>query len=618
MVTVRINNTGVNIDVQGQVTYVKQVSDIADITKANSSYTWQIKFPKTPTNVKAFQMLGIAGSSSTTPYDKIICQILDNGILIEPNGNLIITETAGNEYKGHVKAGIIDFLQDLSNDSIADVVDLSSLGHLNTPTNIIDSFTDNLPYKYIVAYYNGQQIPDVSGITNLNPFALVPSIDVKYLWDAIFSHYGWTYSGNFSLEDFWMTYPNAIGYSSDSAIQVLDVAYPEQTIMFNGEPNGTRLRNLALNVLSIDNDFIEQLPSPNGYAFRITETGNYNIKASLTGQVFPIFPPPIDIMWQVFIGGQYQPVYVESGEEIDFPIQVEANTLIYITFYSTRFPYSRTEITAGYLKIETRGVQQVDFSEALIKIKVKDFFKEIMIRNSLTPFIDVENKAIKFRTLDERLTAPAIDWSSKYVERKSEKYVYESYAQDNILKHKYNDPNVDYADGHLIVDNENQPAEKNLYSSFSYAPEQELTQITTNANTYNVQNFRMFDVEVEVDENDDLIANYKQLKDRFYFIRTEQKNETIYVLGQLASEFPLAIYSEVFADIVSNQFANIGQLINNAKIESINLALSKADVVGLDFFRRYYFEQEKAYFLLNNLSWKSGDICDGEFVKINS
>lgn len=617
MVTVRINSTGENIDVQGQVTYVKQVSDIADVTKANSSFTWQLTFPKTPTNVKAFQMLGIAGTSSTTPYDKIICQILDNGMLIEPNGNLIITETTEKEYKGNVKAGIIDFLQDISNDNIADVIDLSTLGHLNTPTNIIDSFTADLPYKYIVAYYNGQQLADISGKTNLLPFALVPSIDVKYLWDKIFEHYGWTYEGNFSLDDIWMTYPNAIGYSSDEAITALDATVPQHIVQNPSSPPYQLFNVENINVNTIDPQFVQV--QPNGFVFSIQETGNYNIRASLKGSVYLYFggaPVKVsEIKWKVIVGGQFEPIFFDSGEEIDFPIFADAGTPIYIVFYTPFHPFSYFNIEEGFLEIETRGIQQIDFSEALIKIKVKDFFKEIMIRNALTPFVDVENKSIRFRTLDERLNANVINWTDKYVERKSEKYVYESYAQDNILKHKYNEPNVDYGDGVIVVGNENQPAEKPLYSSFTYAPEENLVVINE---TYNVQNFRMFDVEVEVDENDDLIANYKQLKDRFYFIRSQQFEDDIYVLGVLATEFPLAVYSEVFADIVDDKFMNIGQLINNAKILTIELALSKADVVGLNFYRRYYFEQEKAYFLLNNLTWKSGDICTGEFVKINS
>ena len=34
--------------------------------------------------------------------------------------------------------------------------------------------------------------------------------------------------------------------------------------------------------------------------------------------------------------------------------------------------------------------------------------------------------------------------------------MYENYAE-NLVKHKYNDENQDYADGVIVVDNENQP-----------------------------------------------------------------------------------------------------------------------------------------------------------------
>ena len=62
----------------------------------------------------------------------------------------------------------------------------------------------------------------------------------------------------------------------------------------------------------------------------------------------------------------------------------------------------------------------------------------------------------------------------------------------------------------------------------------------------------------------------------------------------------------------------MNQLIDNAKIIDINLKMSIADVVMLDFYKRYYFEQEAAYFILNSLTWKSGNLASGEFVKINS
>ena len=625
MVTVRIDSTGEELDVIGTIAFVKQVNDIGDITKATSSYTWQLTFPKSPRNTTILKGLGIAGSTSTIPYDKIVCQILYNGQTVEPNGNLMITETVGKDYKGHVKAGLIDFLQDISNDKISDVIDLSSLNHLNTVQNIIDSFTADLPYKYIIAYYNGQKLSNhISGVTDLNPFALVPSISIKYLWDAIFAHYGWTYSGNFNFDDLWMTYPEAIAYSTDGSITALETNYNAQNI---SQTDAFPLPS----VVNIDNDFVTQ----SSVNFVVQQTGNYRLKASVDGRTkYSYFGDYfyIPFLFQIKVSGMENTNFVSSRDGNEFEIDVTLTAGSLVTLYIERAPVSnsgahfiRHEVYSGWMSIQALGVQEIDFSSALIKIKVKDFFKEMMVRNALTPFVDVENKAIRFRTLDERLTAPKIDWTKKYVKQgRSEKYVYNQYAQKNIIKHKYNDPNEDWANGVLLVNNQNQPEEKDLYNSFTYAPEQTLVEYNgTNFPSYFVQNFRMFDVEVsEVPGEDpdtlDLIADYKQLKDRFYVIKSEQRIDDIYILGELAEEFPLAVYSEVFGDIVFDDYSNMNQLIDNAKILTIDLALSLVDVVMLDFYKRYYFEQEAAYFILNSLTWKPNELARGEFVKINS
>lgn len=616
MVQVRLKDTGQFLDVQGTIAFVKQVADMGDITKANSSYSWQLTFPKTPNNFKIFKGLGIAGSTSRTPYEKIVCELLYNGQTIESNGNLIITETKGDEYRGHVKAGIIDFLQDVSNDKISDVIDLSDLSHENTVSNIIASFTAGLPYKYIVAYYNGSPLADESGITNLNPVGLVPSISIKYLWDLIFEHYGWTYSGNFDLTDIYMTYPNGITYSEDAASIVLS-SNRDSSIRTSMSYFKATLPNVTI----IENDYVAQI---NSSSFTITETGNYNFKANATA-VAKYSVGLYSSLYMVSITGQpsFGLLMADGNNPFDITLTIQAGSVVSIDIvrpFNSNF-YQHTDLISASLEIRALGVETIDFSQALIKVKVKDFFKEIMVRNALTPFVDVENKAIRFRTLDERLSAPVVDWSNKYVTKgRSEKYVYESYAQKNIIKHKYNDPNVDWADGILLVDNANQPDEKNLYSSFSYAPEEGLIEFHgTNFTTYYVQNFRMFDVEIQEDgDTGDLIPKYKQLKDRFYFIKAEQRIDDIYVLSNLAEEYPVAAYSEVFADIVDVDYVNMNQLIDESKIIEIELNLTPIDMVMLDLYKRYYFEQEKAYFILNKVTWKPNELAKAELIKINS
>lgn len=621
MISVRIKDTGRVLDTTGNITFTFQQADVGDITTINSSYSWTIRFPKTPTNNAVFKLLGISGSDSLVPYTRTVCEILENGVMIEPNGNLIITEVTDKEYKGHIKAGIIDFLQALANDNISDVIDLSSLAHLNTPVNIIDSFTADLPYKYIVAYYNGQLLADEAGLSNLNPFALVPCIDVKYLWDKIFQKYGWTYSG-LDLTGLWMTYPNAIGYDTQGAVEVVDGDYTYKYKYVYNVPFNTPIVAEPITINSIDTNFFEAHPNEPG-VFICKQTGNYNIKAKFCAtKYFYLSGVSHDVgkaSWRVIVSSQTVEGEIDNCDDewdLDYTI-FEGDTVRLVYTFSDLTTYIITE--GGFLTIETRGVQPVDFSEAFIKLKVKDYFKEILIRNARIPFTDVENKHITLKSVDELLLqSPVVDWSEKYVRRRSVKYSYKNYARHNWLKHKYNDANESWADGDLVVHNENLDSEKTLYQSFSYAPEQGLVEYVSSDGAFYVQNFRMFDVEVQVDENDDLIANYKQLKDRYYFIREKQVEANIYVLFNLATEFPVAIYSENLADITQMHYQNMTQLINNAQIIEVDLLINVNDIAQLDFFRRYYFEQEKAIFIMNKLTYKGGGVSTAEFIKINS
>lgn len=93
MVEVILLETGDRLDVVGDVNYTKMVSDIGDISKVNTSFTWSLRFPKTPRNTMALDGLGINGSESTKPYETIKVALIENGFPILRNGNLQITET---------------------------------------------------------------------------------------------------------------------------------------------------------------------------------------------------------------------------------------------------------------------------------------------------------------------------------------------------------------------------------------------------------------------------------------------------------------------------------------------------------------------------------------------
>lgn len=622
MVKILLNETGKELDILGgKITFVKQVGDIGDITSINASYSWQFKFPKTPTNTIALEGLGFTGDRSRFPYTKNRCTIIDNGVAIATNCLLIVKETA-DEYKAYVQEGVVEFFQAVSSDKISEVIDLTDLSHTSDVSTIIASFTANLPYKYIIASYNGPPLANVSGYTNLNPLGLVPSVNLKYLWDKIFEYYGWTYEGSFDLSDKWMTYPTAKSYEDANNIQVLEVNAQPYTYSTLNDQDQHRIR---WNIIGIVTPYISYLtPTDQRHTIVFGEPGNYRIKFNIKGyfrRYFPYITYPFETILR--INGVDYPLAVNSSDDDDYTTWdfiAYTNTIVQlIAVNPTHHGGQIVVFPDSHCTIETLGVQQIDFSEALIKYKVKDFFKEVMTRFSLTAFVDTINKHIKFMSLEERLDADFINWSDKYVRRKSESYIYENYAQNNYMKHKYNEEEADYFDGILQVDNKNLPIEKELYKSNIYAPLEELVVYDKGGgNTYQVNNFKMFDIDVKEDpETGDLLADYKALKDRFYIIQDVIANWTIYILGTPVTSFPLAITTgNTYNEIVINKYGRITELLKDARLHSFELHLSKWDVATLNLQKKYYFKQEAGYYLLNKLIYKTDQLCTGEFVRI--
>lgn len=223
-------------------------------------------------------------------------------------------------------------------------------------------------------------------------------------------------------------------------------------------------------------------------------------------------------------------------------------------------------------------------------------------------------------SLDDRLDAPAIDFSDKYIKRKKESYLYNTYAKNNLLKHKYDIEGDDYDDGNLIVNNANLESEKTLFQGNTFAPLDEFVTYNGVVNAeYEVTNFKMFEIDIKEDTaTGDLIAAYKPLKNRFYFMESEQRADSIRILGVLQVGFPIAKINAVsYKSIVGLKYQKISQLIERTKVHEIELALAPFHIATLDLKKRYYFTQEHAYYLLNNVRYVSGNKSIGEFILIS-
>src|SRR5690606_20647669 len=222
MVAIQIYETNRELEIlDPSITYVKTAGDLGSITDINSSYSWTFKIPKSPQNTEELEGLGLVGSGSRKPYQKVYVNLLDNGFPIVIKGILNIQNTPDDFYNAYVQEGFIDFIKDINNKTIGEGLDLTDLDHTRNYETIVDSFDLSLPYAYLIADVNGAYLNNVSNTINLNPLYMAPYANAGYLFDLIFSTYGWTFGASQavidSINNTWMSYPSEVVLNTDES-----------------------------------------------------------------------------------------------------------------------------------------------------------------------------------------------------------------------------------------------------------------------------------------------------------------------------------------------------------------------------------------------------------------
>ena len=629
MVTVHVIDTGQSLEATDeQVTYVKKSGDLGDITTINSSYTWSMKFPKSPKNTQTLQGLGLVGSGSLSPYQKIYVNLLDNGFPVVLNGLLNVRET-GNDYGIYIQEGFVDFLKDVKTDTIGGNLNLFALNHVRDYNTIVDSYQLNKPYKYLLAAVNGSYLANVASTTNISTTHMIPYARVGFIWDLIFTTYGWTFDFNNDVRDSingtWMSYPSEI---------LLDDSAP--TLVINGEVTISDVYPVANNSYheimfdtqtTVNTAYMSRTSGGFGNSWIVNQYGTYKFSYFTTGFVRTLtyFGQIVDTFYyeDIYVNGVFRERGNTSATTDVYETQLLLNQGDIVTIVAKPNFYNAdtdVRLQGGEITIEYLDINEVSFTTALIKLKISDFMKEVMIRESLTAFVDPVNRHISFKTFDERLDADVIEWSQYFKERTKETYLYQSYAQKNWLRHKYDNDIDDFNDGQLAVVNENIEQEKDLYKSFSFSPDDVLRTWKSANVEYQVPLLRMFEIETETDTvTGDLIFTYKRLKDRFYFVKEHTPNRDVYIDGNLRSNNSpfVSLSGATFVQIANTKYSRFNEISDTAKVHEIELALSLSEILRLDMTKRYYFSQEAGIYILNSLSWKSGNINKGTFIRLN-
>jgi hypothetical protein len=608
-----INGFDIEIEPDEKIARTLQVNDILSLNNRQTNYTNTFSVRKTDANKRAFDFLGVVGIISLLPYQlNEVYLYTDDGECIVHKGRAVVQST-DKDYKINIYDGNIDLYKAIENKSLGDL-NLSEIDHSKLLSTVVNSFTANLPYKYIVADYNGKMIYNNNRI---NVDYLVPSAKASYLWNKIFDTYGFTYSGSiFNTVDFtnlWLTYPK-FEVITEAPVQIFN----QTTQLFtNNAPPGFNYIVPLTATYSIDINSLATVNPGVVFFYYFDEEGNTINSGTVSTLSLFINGVPVanqnttPLNLNLNIGD-----VVDWGYEPPFELWQVEGAVGYSASFAGNFQFQL--IVSQY-----QGVT-ISFTNELKDFSIKDFITEILNRFGLTPFKDKYTNNYRFLTLQELLqNNQIVDWSrekNKFVEKISERYVYGSYAQENNFTYKYNDNESDYYNSEILINNLNLADNKVVVNSRFFAPEKDRSILIHDlqTNVYKIWN-------KEIKDNGSI--EYRGLQKRYYLMR--EALHTFTTNTQIGSEslgthqsittIPVeSFYNLRMEDVIRNYYGNIGAVLNFSKIIDATIYLNETDIANMDFSKLYWIKQLSSYYILNKVNnfIKTG-VTKVELIKVD-
>lgn len=603
-----------------EIPLTKQVNDIASISDRQANFSKQLKLENTANNVRGLEYLPVVGSTTDIPYrqNKALLLNADSGEFIIYNGWAVILSSDDKYTTIAIYDGVIDFYKAISNKSMSEM-DLTEIDHFRTIHTISDSINNLLPYKYIIADYNGGAT--IEGQANINADYLIPAVNVEWLWNKIFETFGFTYTGEIfnlpAFKDLWLTYPKGTTVGLDVVVPLLDVTQADILSYTEGQQLiKLDLVNYLLTQgsLQLDPQNYEYFICPQDGQILITNinslTGTY-IRLAGENPNDPAFDM-IDLKQRLVVEhrdtntlytlnqGQSMYIPVNEGDELYFYVGVRYNAQ-----YGGWPDYV---FDSAAFKLELYQGEKIDFKGAFEKLLIKDFISEVLWLLNLTPFKNRYTNNIHFMTFEERvLTAEVEDWSDKFNKQVSEKYVLSNYGKLNYLKHKYNASNADYNDSAFVIENVNLKDSADVIRSKFYTNEFE-SEFILDGNK-KLKKYKLWEKEAN-DKPGEPPYKYKALDNRFYFIKYTDTVLTSPVTIESEALGDQAVFSNLplerntgltYKEVQANSYKKLGYILNKIKLSTIEVYLTRDDFANIDFTKKIYFEQLGGQFLLNKV-----------------
>lgn len=536
-----------------EIAQTKQANDISSVETRQTNFTNSFTIPKTAKNIRTLQGLGLIGNDSSVPYQKNECFLFtDLGECLVYKGWAVFTE----DYKCTIYDGNLELYKAIENKTLSEL-DLTELEHSKTVAEVISTFDDSKPYKYILADYNGKATYS-SGIINID--YLIPSVRASWLLEAIETFSGFTLNGSFK------TSPDFLN---------LYLTYPK------GTPT-------SLEVTEIYNSVDGLTP---GLGFTLTEGVGFVATENIT----------ITYQVQTIESGTYTAT-VNGVPRVGI-LELSIGDLVGSIFIDFAGSDPLPSGESGFVSVSKFDSIIIDFVEELKGMTIREFLNEIVWHFGLTLFKNKYENVYNLKTVAERTNqTEAIDWSDKFDQQLNERYIFGNYAQENYFRYKYNDQNASYNDGFFSINNENLQDFKTVIQSKTFSPELSFS----NNLGFTTRVYKLWDKAPK----DDGTTEYKALSNRFYFIKSVDRDfESLIIGSESASETDIVTSAPVetyrglnFQEVVIKNYSEMQLLLDKSIIKNVSLYLTENDIVNLDLSLTYYFKQLGGSFILNKVN----------------
>jgi hypothetical protein len=648
-----INNKLVELDSSTVIAMNFQVNDLAEIADRNVNFSNTIKIPKTPSNIKLFELLGMTGNLSLVPYSEVRVKLINGLLEVVNNGLIAVQDTSKGFFSIVIFDGITSFKQAIDGLTLRNI-DFDDINHYQTLANMVASLSNTDTYIYpLVDFEVGIISPD--SITHYAN-TLLPCAFYHNIFERIFEAAGFTYDGDiFSLDKFIKTVMPITGKlnvefeASSQFAAEYNSGNPAtfQTFGISGGGTSPDTQEMAYDtVLSQSDIAISSVFGQTVFTF----SENTQIKFDLFFQKDDndgVSGQEVTFEFTLRKNGTAENVFftLDSlstgvGEifEASYVMNVEAGDIVWVDvvcertgaaggfIYSSQIRFTATETTSNRELMNS----WIDFGRQLPELEQYEFVKMIMQQYGLVAipsgkthihFVyikDILNKVFGF-----------VDWTDKLVLEEKEEYKIGEYAKANELTYKYLDDNdTGFADYTLNLDVYNLQASKVLFENKITMPRH-----STAKDSLIIPKIPLITYEKYDEDN----------KQRFLFNGDGKVYAIVLITHSLTNSFlieeapviaddpaaGLAVFDFFTTDL---KFGNVQQLyfdvlgpayyeefrkINErAQKKTLQLLLNIVDIKNLDFKKLVYFRQYQNFYYLNKISnWQNGKVCDGEFIR---